>query len=68
MIFIAGNTPSSKNSKQFVTLKSGKTLLINSKTVQKYIKESKVDWLVNKNEFLKMLKGRKNLIKLSCFL
>lgn len=24
MIFIAGNTPSSKNSKQFVTLKNGK--------------------------------------------
>ena len=46
MIFIAGNTPSSKNSKQFVTLKSGKTLLINSKTVQSYIKNSKADWLV----------------------
>lgn len=58
MIFIAGNTPSSKNSKQFVTLKNGKTLLINSKTVQKYIKESKTDWLINKNEFLKMLKGK----------
>ena len=58
MIFIAGNTPSSKNSKQFVTLKSGKTLLINSKTVQKYLKESKADWLINKNKFLKMLKGK----------
>ena len=58
MIFIAGNTPSSKNSKQFVTLKNGKTLLINSKTVQKYLKESKADWLINKNGFLKMLKGK----------
>ena len=67
MIFIAGNTSSSKNSKQFVTLKSGKTLLINSKTVQKYIKESKVDWLVNKNEFLKMLKGKEKPYKIELY-
>lgn len=58
MMFISGNTPSSKNSKQFVTLKTGKTLLINSKIVQKYIKESKADWLINKNEFFKMLKDK----------
>jgi len=67
MIFIAGNTPSSKNSKQFVTLKSGKTLLINSKTVQKYIKESKADWLVNKNKFLKMLKGKEKPYKIELY-
>ena len=67
MIFIAGNTPSSKNSKQFVTLKSGKTLLINSKTVQKYIKESTTDWLVNKNEFLKMLIGKEIPYKVELF-
>lgn len=67
MIFISGNTPSSKNSKQFVTLKSGKTLLINSKTVQKYLKESKADWLVNKNEFLKMLKGKEKPYKIELY-
>lgn len=67
MIFIAGNTPSSKNSKQFVTLKSGKTLLINSKTVQKYIKESKADWLVNKNEFLKMIKDKEKPYKIELY-
>ena len=67
MIFISGNTPSSKNSKQFVTLKTGKTLLINSKTVQKYIKESKVDWLINKNEFLKMLKDKEKPYKVELF-
>lgn len=67
MIFIAGNTPSSKNSKQFVTLKNGKTLLINSKTVQKYLKESKTDWLINKNEFLKMLKGKEKPYKVELF-
>lgn len=67
MIFIPGNTPSSKNSKQFVTLKTGKTLLINSKTVQKYLKESKADWLINKNEFLKMLKGKEKPYKVELF-
>ena len=58
MIFIKGNTPSSKNSKQFVTLKNGKTMLLNSKTVQNYIKKSKVDWIKNKTEFLKMLENK----------
>lgn len=67
MIFIAGNTPSSKNSKQFVTLKTGKTLLINSKTVQSYIRNSKADWLVNKNEFLKMLKGKEKPYKIELY-
>lgn len=67
MIFIPGNTPSSKNSKQFVTLKTGKTLLINSKTVQKYLKESKADWLINKNEFPKMLKGKEKPYKVELF-
>lgn len=67
MIFITGNTPSSKNSKQFVTLKSGKTLLINSKTVQKYIKESKADWLINKKEFLKMLKDKEKPYKVELY-
>ena len=67
MIFISGNTPSSKNSKQFVTLKSGKTLLINSKTVQSYIRISKADWLVNKNEFLKMLNGKEKPYKIELY-
>ena len=67
MIFINGNTPSSKNSKQFVTLKSGKTLLINSKTVQKYIKESKADWLINKNEFLKTLKSKEKPYRIELY-
>ena len=67
MIFISGNTPSSKNSKQFVTLKTGKTLLINSKTVQKYLKESKADWLTNKNEFLKMLKNKEKPYKIELY-
>lgn len=67
MIFIKGNTPSSKNSKQFVTLKNGKTMLLNSKTVQKYIKESKGDWIKNKTEFLKMLKDKEKPYKIELF-
>ena len=67
MIFIAGNTPSSKNSKQFVTLKSGKTLLINSKTVQKYIKESKADYVLNKRNFLKMLVGKEKPYRIELY-
>ena len=67
MIFIQGNTPSSKNSKQFVTLKNGKTMLLNSKTVQKYIKESKGDWILNKNNFKKMLKDKEKPYKIELF-
>lgn len=67
MIFINGNTPSSKNSKQFVTLKNGKTMLLNSKTVQKYIKESKADWLINKNEFLKTLKSKEKPYRIELY-
>ena len=67
MIFIAGNTPSSKNSKQFVTLKSGKTLLINSKTVQSYIRNSKSDWILNKRNFLKMLKDKEKPYKVELY-
>ena len=63
MIFIAGNTPSSKNSKRIITItnkKTGKktTRLINSEVTEKYIKNSKTDWVLNKRNFLKMLVGK----------
>ena len=67
MIFIAGNTPSSKNSKQFVTLKNGKKLLLNSKIVRKYIDKSEMDWRFNKTEFLKMLKGKEKPYKIELY-
>ena len=67
MIFIQGNTPSSKNSKQFVTLKNGKTMLLNSKTVKNYIKNSKADWNKSKNAFLKMLKDKKKPYKIELY-
>ena len=52
-IFIAGNVPSSKNGKRW----TGK-YLIHSKTVMRYIKESKEDYLDNKNKFIKMIEGK----------
>jgi len=67
MIFINGNTPSSKNSKQFVTLKNGKTMLLNSKTVKNYIKNSKADWNKSKNTFLKMLKDKEKPYKIELY-
>ena len=67
MIFISGNTPSSKNSKQFVTLKNGKKLLLNSKIVRKYIDKSEMDWRFNKTEFFKMLKGKNKPYKIELY-
>lgn len=67
MIFITGNTPSSKNSKQFVTLKNGKKLLLNSKIVRKYIDKSEMDWRFNKTEFFKMLKGKEKPYKIELY-
>lgn len=67
MIFIAGNIPSSKNSKQFVTLKNGKKLLLNSKIVRKYIDKSEMDWRFNKTEFFKMLKGKEKPYKIELY-
>lgn len=67
MIFIAGNTPSSKNSKQFVTLKNGKKLLLNSKIVRKYIDKSEMDWRFNKTEFFKMLKDKEKPYKIELY-
>lgn len=47
MIFIPGNVPSSKNSKQW----TGR-FLISSKATQKYIRETQFDWVTNKKQFL----------------
>ncbi|EAA24084.1 hypothetical protein [Fusobacterium vincentii ATCC 49256] len=72
MIFIAGNTPSSKNSKRIITItnkKTGKktTRLINSEVTEKYIKNSKADWLINKNKFFKMLKDKEKPYKVELY-
>lgn len=72
MIFISGNTPSSKNSKRIITITSKKTgkkttRLINSEVTEKYIKNSKADWVLNKRNFLKMLVGKEKPYKVELF-
>ena len=72
MIFITGNTPSSKNSKRIITItnkKTGKktTRLINSEVTEKYIKTSKTDWILNKRNFLKMLVGKEKPYRIELF-
>ena len=52
-IFIPKNVPSSKNSKQW----TGK-YLVHSKTVRNYIKETKTDWIKNKQKFLQLIKDK----------
>lgn len=72
MIFIKGNTPSSKNSKRIITITSKKTgkkitRLINSEVTEKYIKNSEADWLSNKNNFKKMIKGKEKPYKIELY-
>lgn len=72
MIFISGNTPSSKNSKRIITItnkKTGKktTRLINSEVTEKYIKTSKTDWILNKNNFKKMIKDKEKPYKIELY-
>lgn len=72
MIFIPGNTPSSKNSKRIITITDKKTRkktkrLINSEVTEKYIKTSKTDWILNKRNFLKMLENKEKPYKIELF-
>jgi hypothetical protein len=53
MIFINGNVPSSKNSKQW----TGR-MLIKSKTTMRYIKATEQEWIENKDKFLELLEGK----------
>ena len=60
-VFIPGNTPSSKNTKNMVFHKPDgekrdKPILLDSKTTVKYRKESKLDWMENKQTFHHLVK------------
>ena len=52
-VFIAGNVPSSKNSKVW----TGK-YLVHSKTVRNYIKKTKYDWIENRELFEQLTKDK----------
>jgi hypothetical protein len=53
MIFISGNVPSSKNSKQW----TGR-MLIKSKPTRNYEAATRVQWEENRNEFLRQLESK----------
>ena len=58
-IFIPGNVPSLKNSKQiFVNKKTGKSFITSSALYKKYVKESDIHWRIFKPAFLKMIEGK----------
>lgn len=61
-IFIPFNTPSSKNSKRW----TGK-MLINSKTVMAYKKNTNSYYLDNKNKFLEKIKNKKFPLNISLY-
>ncbi|MBR8748712.1 hypothetical protein IX317_000371 [Fusobacterium sp. DD29] len=62
MIYISGNVPSSKNSKQW----TGK-FLISSKTVREYVKEHDIDWKLKKEEFKKLISGKEKPYKIGFY-
>lgn len=62
MIFISGNVPSSKNSKQW----TGK-MLINSKTVRNYIKNHSDEWWENTEKFKEMIKEKEKPYKVGFY-
>ena len=60
-IFIPGDVRSSKNSRQLIYHKNkatgkSKPIIIHSKTVTKYIKQTKLFWLEQKKPFLELVK------------
>lgn len=61
-IFLKGNVPSSKNSKQW----TGK-VLINSKTVRNYLKNYEYQYIKNRNTFLKLIENKNKPLKIGFY-
>ena len=61
-IYIKGNVSSSKNSKQW----TGK-FLVHSKTAARYIKNTKQDYISNKENFLEMIKDKEKPYKIAFY-
>jgi len=61
-IFIPGNVPSSKNSKQW----TGK-YLVSSKSTAKYVKASVLYWQKYQKRFLKMIEGKEKPYKIGLY-
>lgn len=63
-IFISGNVPSSKNSKQMI-VNNGRTFFVWSKTAQKYVRSTKKEYVSYAPIFKKHLKGLKKPYRIS---
>lgn len=67
-IFIPGNTPSLKNSKQiFRNSKTGKSFITSSALCKKYVESTDIHWRVFKPRFLEMIKGKEKPYKIQFF-
>lgn len=67
-IFIKGNVPSLKNSKQlFTNKKTGKTFITSSALCKKYVEETDIHYRVFKPRFLEMIKGKEKPYKIQMF-
>jgi len=62
-ITIYGNVPSSKNSKRIVYVK-GRALVLNSKFAETYIRETAKQWMLNKPNFIHLIKGKNKPYKI----
>lgn len=63
-IFISGNVPSSKNSKQMI-VNNGRTFFVWSKTAQKYVRSTKKEYVSYAPIFKKHLEGLKKPYRIS---
>lgn len=67
-IFIKGNVPSLKNSKQlFKNKTTGKTFITSSKYCKEYVKDSDIHWRLFKSRFLKMIEGKEKPYTIQLF-
>ncbi len=58
-IYIPGNVPSLKNSKQIFTNKqTGKQFITSSELCKEYFEKTKIHWITFKPRFLKMIEGK----------
>lgn len=68
MIFIKGNVPSSKNSKQiFKNQKTGKMFITSSKTVKAYLSNFEYQYDIFAKEFKKEIKSRAKPYKIGFY-
>lgn len=67
-IFIPGNVPSLKNSKQiFVNKKTGKSFITSSELCKQYVRDTDIHWRIFKPKFLELIKDKQKPYKIQMF-